>query len=112
MAGERRAKKIEEKAEYYRKLLTGIPNAPVNVSVRIQIYSLLWFFKQKYHNPDNPLYYMSKKSYEKDLHKVSAIEEKITQGQFDEERAREAVQEAKEYLIIVAGNRVNNCRVY
>ena len=97
-------------------MLAGVSStAPINVQVRLQIYSLLWHLKQKYHNPDNPLFYVSKRAYDEDLGKITAIESRIITGGSDEPRARKAVKEAREYLSIVAGSRVrikDNNRVF
>ena len=116
MVGECRANQIEYKARHQRESLAGVSStAPVNVQVRLQIYSLLWHLKQKYHNTDNPLSYVSKKAYEEDLAKVKAIEAKIITGGSDESRAIKAVAEAKEYLSIVAESRIRDnrkCRVF
>lgn len=55
---------IEDNAKNQRELLAGVSTtAPVNVQVRLQIYSLLWHLKQKYHNPEAPLSYVSRKMY-------------------------------------------------
>ena len=116
MIGEYRANQIEYKARHQRELLAGVSNtAPVNVQIRLQIYSLLWHLKQKYHNPESPLSYVSKKAYAEDLAKVTAIEAKIITDGSDEQRARKAVNEAKEYLSIVADSRIrkkSDCRVF
>lgn len=107
MIGEKRANTIEYKARHQRELLAGVSStAPINVQVRLQIYSLLWHLKQKYHNPDNPLFYVSKRAYEEDLRKITAIESRIITDGSDEPRARKAVKEAKEYLSIVAGSKL------
>lgn len=106
MVGEKRASEIEYKARCQRESLAGVSNtAPVNVQVRLQIYSLLWHLKQKYHSPANPLPYVSKKAYEEDLGKITAIEGRIITGS-DEGRARKAIEEAKEYLDLVAWSKV------
>lgn len=75
----------------------------------------MWHLKQKYHNTDNPLSYVSKKQYEADLASIVKLEESIVQGGSDEGRARKAVNEAKEYLSIVAESRIRDnrkCRVF
>lgn len=116
MLKEKRAREIEGKAKKQRESLAGVSNtAPLNVQVRFQIYSLMWHLKQRYHNTANPLSYVSKKRYEEDLGKITAIEAKIITGGSDEERARKAVNEAKEYLSIVAESRIRDnrkCRVF
>lgn len=116
MIGEKRANTIEYKAKHQREMLAGVSStAPINVQVRLQIYSLLWHLKQKYHNPDNPLFYVSKRAYEEDLGKITAIEGRIITDGSDEPRARKAIDEAREYLALVAWSKVrvkDNNRVY
>lgn len=116
MIGEKRARWIDDKARHQRELLAGVSSsAPVNVQIRLKIYSLLWFFKQSYYKNDNPLFSVDRRSYEADLERISYLERKIIVGGSDEERARKAVKEAREYLAIVAEPFIKSgrkCRVY
>ena len=116
MYREKRAKEIDRKALHQREMLAGVSStAPINVQVRFRIYCLLWFFKQSYYKDDRALPYVSKRCYEKDLEKIAYLERKIIVGGSDEERARKAVKEAKEYLSIVAEPYIRDrriCRVF
>lgn len=111
MIGEKRARAIEYKARHQREMLMGVSNtAPLNVQVRFRIYCLLWELKQKYYENDTPLPHVSKRSYDEDLERIAYWERKIIVGGSDEDRARKAVKEAKEYLSIVAEARIRDAK--
>jgi len=109
MIREKRAKEIERKAGHQRRMLAGVSStAPVNVQVRLRAYCFLWEMKQKYYKNDIPLPYVSKRSYKEDMAEVAAIEKRIIQDGSDEDRARQAIAEAREYLDIVAKSRIRD----
>lgn len=114
MIGEKRANQIFFKAIHQQQLLAGISNtAPINVYIRFGAYNIIWQLKQDYIT--NYPVYVTKKRCEVDLAKIVKLEKKIIEGGADEERARKALAEAKEYLEIVAGSRVrvkDNNRVF
>lgn len=110
MIGEKRAKEIDDRARKQREKLLGVSStAPINVQVSFRIYCLLWELKQKYYENDTPLTYVTRRSYEEDLERISYWERKIIQGDY-EKRARKAVKEAKEYLSIVAEARIRDTK--
>ena len=107
MIGEKRANQLLYKAIHQQRLLAGVSNtAPINVYVRFGAYNMIWQLKQDYVT-DRPAY-VSKKRYEADLANIVKLEDKIIEGGSDEERARKAIADAKEYLEIVAGSRVRD----
>lgn len=111
MIGEKRAKEIDRKARHQREMLLGVSStAPINVQVRFRLYCLLWELKQKYYENDIPLPYVTRWSYEEDLERILYWERRIITGGSDEERARKAVKEAKEYLNIVAEARIRDTK--
>ncbi len=88
--------------------------APINRQIVKDLAVLEWHLKQKY-RAEGVAYYVSKSSYEADLARITALEDKITQGGAYEAEALEAVKDAKEYLELVAGYRVRSTaktRVY
>lgn len=111
MIGEKKAKEIDRKARHQREMLLGVSStAPINVQVRFRIYCILWELKQKYYENDTPLSYVTRRNYEENLAKITSIERRIITGGSDEERARKAVKEAKEYLSIVAEARIRDTK--
>jgi hypothetical protein len=106
MLHQKRVSELDRKAYNTRQSLVDLSNtAPINRQVRLRCACIMWELKQKYIR-ESYAHYVSKKSYEADLAKITAVEKKIIQGGAYEAEALEAVAEAKEYLELVAGYRV------
>lgn len=111
----RREAELFSKAQATMHNLIDISNTvPINRKLIRALAVLEWHLKQKY-RVEGVAYYVSKSSYEADLAKITALENKIIQGGAFESEALEAVKDAKEYLELVAGYRVRSTaktRVY
>lgn len=114
MAITRRERELFRKAQYTMRKYIDLSNtAPINRQVVKDLAVLEWHFKQKY-RAEGVAHYVSKKSYEEDLDKIRALENKIIQADYRAE-AIGAVEEAKEYLELIAGYRLRDnskCRVF
>lgn len=114
MAITKRERELFRKAQYTMRKYIDLSNtAPINRQVVRDLAVLEWQLKQKY-RAEGVAHYVSKKSYEEDLAKIGALESKIIEADYKAE-ALEAVEEAKEYLELIAGYRVRvntKTRVY
>lgn len=88
--------------------------APINKQIMFKLACLQWQMKQRYRS-EGVAYYISRRAYNEDLDKIRKLKDKIIAGGKCEAKALEAVDEAKEYLVLIAGHRVrekNECRVF
>ena len=110
MSYKKREAELERKFYKNRMDLIAIGStAPINQQIIARLSALAWHLKQKY-RAEGSSYYVSKRSYEADLSKITALAGKVAQGEAFESEALEAVKEAKEYLELIAGYRVRDNR--
>ena len=95
------------------ELLPIYKGASVNIKITFELIRLQLIFNQKY-RVESKYYYVSKKDYNADLHKIEYLEAGIVEGPY-KAQAVQAVAETKEYLSLIAEYRIRNnkkCRVY
>lgn len=102
----KRESELEDIFRKHREELIDVSNtAPMNKQIVLRLSCLAWEFKQKYRT-NSRFYYVSQKEYKADYERIVVWEKRLVwDGDFEKEAAL-AIEQAKEYLDLIAGYRV------
>ena len=105
-----REDELHEKAKATMRRFADISNtAPMNTQVIFNLAVLEWKLYQKYRG-EGVAHYISRKAYNTDMNEIMKYRAKIISGAKHEKIAVQAVDEAKEFLRLMAEYRVRQPR--